>query len=35
MASPTSMAAESELAPFTVNFEVNFRGMNAGSASLG
>lgn len=34
MVSPTSMAADSELAPFTVNFEVNFRGMNAGSASL-
>ena len=27
-------ASEIELAPFSVNFEVNFRGMNAGSASL-
>jgi Protein of unknown function (DUF3108) len=27
-------ASEIELAPFSVNFEVNFRGMNAGTASL-
>lgn len=27
-------ASDTELAPFSVNFEVNFRGMNAGTASL-
>jgi hypothetical protein len=31
---PLSASAETELTPFSVNFEVNFRGMNAGTASL-
>lgn len=31
---PLSASAETALMPFSVNFEVNFRGMNAGTASL-
>lgn len=31
---PEAAASETELAPFSVHFEVNFRGMNAGTASL-
>jgi len=31
---PLSASAETELTPFSVYFEVNFRGMNAGTASL-
>jgi hypothetical protein len=30
----TAAASDMELAPFSVNFEVNFRGMNVGTASL-
>ncbi len=31
---PEAAASETELAPFSVKFDVNFRGMNAGAASL-